>query len=127
MSDEPTSPLNDQIKDAVEQINAILTSDGGAATRAISYQLMAHSVALAMYNTVQQQQQAYILQNAIVSAAAKAALESDPKEAIALAKEGLNTSQLSKNLAELKGFMDELNAAYGDLDLTAKKKAGKKD
>jgi|GEM_PF-2520131 len=105
--------VNDQVLDSVKELKAILgSSDYGDA---FSYQLMAHSVALAMQNTVHQQQQAYVLQNAATSAAVKAIMESDPKEAIELAKQGFSTTPLVDTLKELKGFMDELREAYGDV------------
>jgi hypothetical protein len=107
--------VNDQVIDAIKDLNASLALNADANVDALSYQLMAHSVALAMQNTVHQQQQAYILQNAATTAAVKAIMESDPKEAIELAKQGFGTEPLVDTLKELKGFMDDLHETYGDV------------
>ncbi len=116
---EKTS-VNDQVLDAIKELNATLAGNVDANVDALSFQLMAHSVALAMQNTVHQQQQAYILQNAATTAAVKAIMESDPKEAIELAKQGFGTAPLVDTLKELKGFMDDLRDTYGDVQETVK-------
>lgn len=111
MSEETT--LNDQIKDSIEQMQAMLADSSSAGnTRAFSYQLMAHSIGLAMYNTVQQQQQMYILQNAVTTAATKAILEASPQEALALAREGFGSQDILATLKELKQCMDDLHSTY---------------
>jgi TPP-dependent trihydroxycyclohexane-1,2-dione (THcHDO) dehydratase len=116
---EKTS-VNDQVIDAIKDLNSAMAGDADANVDALSYQLMAHSVALAMQNTVHQQQQAYVLQNAATTAAVKAIMESDPKEAIELAKQGFGTAPLVDTLKELKGFMDDLRDTYGDVQETVK-------
>ena len=110
-----TTSINDQIKDSIEQIQALLADDDGQNTRALSYQLMSHAASLAFYNTVHQQQQMYVLQNAITTAAAKAILEASPEDALKYAKEGFASQDMTGTLTELKKFMDDLNETYKDL------------
>lgn len=107
--------VNDQVLDAIKDLNSVLATNIDANTDALTHQLMTHSVALAIQNTVHQQQQAYILQNAATTAAVKAIMETDPKEAIELAKQGFSAAPLVDTLKELKGFMDELQTTHGDL------------
>lgn len=107
--------VNDQITDSITQIQKMLADDNGENIRAFSYQLMAHSIALAMYNAVHQQQQRYILQNAITTAASKAILEASPEKALKLAEEGLGGDSFTQTLSELKAMMDSLNSTYKDI------------
>lgn len=114
MADE-TDQLNDQIRDAVSQMNALLLDDGARNIRAMSYQVMAHSIALSLYNTVHQQQQIYMLQNATTTAAIKEALKSNPADAIKLAQQAVADSDLTNTIGRLKTLLDELNQTYRDL------------
>lgn len=123
MTDQ-SDQLNDQIRDAVEQMNALLLDDDGRNVRAMSYQVMAHTIALSLYNTVYQQQQMYILQNATTTAAVREALKSNPAEAVKLAQQAIVESDLTKTISQLKTLMDELNQTYQDLNAPkAKQKA----
>lgn len=117
-----STSINDQITDSIEQIQALLADDNGQNTRALSYQLMSHAASLAFYNTVHQQQQMYVLQNAITTAAAKAILEASPEDAIKYAKEGFASQDMTSTLTELKKFMDDLNETYKDLQKDLAKK-----
>ena len=107
--------VNDQITDSITQIQKMLADDSGENIQAFSYQLMAHAIGLAMYNAVHQQQQRYILQNAITTAAAKAILEASPEKALKLAEEGLGGDSFTQTLSELKAMMDNLNNTYKDM------------
>ena len=69
---------------------------------------MAHSIALAMQNAVAQQQHAYVLRNAVTSAAAKAALEDDPERALELVDSSLPLQEVTQTLRQLKELRDEL-------------------
>jgi hypothetical protein len=107
--------VNDQITDSITQIQKMLADDNGENIQALSYQFMAHAIGLAMYNAVHQQQQRYILQNAITTAAAKAILEASPEKALKLAEEGLGGDSFTQTLSELKAMMDNLNNTYKDM------------
>jgi Killing trait len=109
-----TDSINDQIRDSVEQINQLLQSGDSSTVRAMTYQIMAHSIALSLYNTVHQQQQMYILQNAVTTAAVQDALKSNPAEAIKLSQQVIADSDLTTTISRLKQLMDELNDSYGD-------------
>lgn len=108
-----TDSLNDQIRDAVEQIQALLAGSSSEMSVATSQQLMAHAAALAMLNAVAQQQNAYILRNAVTAAAARAMLASDPEKAVELARELLGDERLGDPLAELRQLMREVAASAG--------------
>lgn len=107
--------VNDQITDSITQIQKMLADDNGENVQAFSYQLMAHAIGLAMYNAVHQQQQRYILQNAITTAASKAILEASPEKALKMAEEGLGGDSFTQTLTELKEMMDSLNSTYKDV------------
>jgi hypothetical protein len=115
--------VNDQITDSITQIQKMLTDDNGENIQAFSYQLMAHAIGLAMYNAVHQQQQRYILQNAITSAASKAILEASPEKALKMAEESLGDNSFTQTLSELKAMMDSLNSTYRDVVAGLKKNA----
>ncbi len=93
--------LNQQITDSIKQMQQLMSdSDGEGISNYINL-VTAHAVSLALYNTVQQQQQAYILQNAITTAAAKAILETNPENALALAREGFGDNNLADTIESL--------------------------
>ncbi|MGE5493446.1 MAG: RebB family R body protein [Actinomycetota bacterium] len=80
-------------------------------SRGVGYQMAAHAIGLSMQNAVAQQQHAYVLLNAITTAATRAVLESrgeDAREAIKLAREVLNPAAIVATLAELKDLLDRL-------------------
>lgn len=115
--------LNDQIRDSVAQINKLL-DDGGSNVRAMSYQLMVHTIGLSLYNAVHQQQQLYMLKNAVTTAAVRKALESDPSEAIKLIEQAAADGALTDTIAKLKAMMDDLNATYADVTGAAQSAGG---
>lgn len=117
--------LNDQIRDSVSQINHLLKDSEGSNVRAMSYQVMAHTIALSMYNTVYQQQQMYVLQNATTTAAITEALKSNPAEAVKIAQAAIIGSDLTKTISQLKTLMDELNETYKDITASTAKPAAK--
>lgn len=73
--------LNSQITDAVAQINTTLHGGSASLIAAAAYQSIAHALALGVQNAVAQQQQAYVLRNAMTSAAAAAILDGKRDEA----------------------------------------------
>ncbi|MGX1318082.1 hypothetical protein AB7M17_001535 [Bradyrhizobium sp. USDA 377] len=85
-SDAPPGELNDQIRDAVEQLNASLKDMAPNVPEAIAFQAMAHAVALALQNTVLQQQHDHMLRSSLTTAAAVSLLEGRRDEAEAVLK-----------------------------------------
>lgn len=84
---------------------------GAQFCRAAGYQMAIHAIGLAMQNAVAQQQHAYILLNAITTAATQAVLESrteDAREAIKLAQEVLAPNTIITTLSGLKDLMDQV-------------------
>ncbi|MCC6389042.1 MAG: RebB family R body protein [Bryobacterales bacterium] len=111
---EQTS-LNDQIRDALDQVNATLGGSGRNILEAAAYQAMAQALALGLQNAVAQQQHAYMLRNALTTAAAQAILEGKREEAsevLKLAESKLVNPSLSDALAEartaLRALREEL-------------------
>ena len=86
-SPEPAgAEINDQISDAVAQLNASFRGMNPNVPEAIAYQAMAHAVALALQNTVLQQQHDHMLRNSLTTAAAASLLEGRRDEAEAVLK-----------------------------------------
>ena len=115
----PGGPLNDQVRDALNQINACLSVDRELAT-ATAYQTIAHAIALAMQNAVAQQQHGYMLRNALTSAAvASAILDGKKEEAEAILKmaeskivsPGL-AGEVSELLSVLRGISEDLRKMH---------------
>lgn len=80
------SSLNEQVTDAVEQVTqAVLGAKQPLATAA-AFQMISHSLSLAVQNAVAQQQHSYMLRNALTTAAAKAMLAGQTTEAEAVLK-----------------------------------------
>ncbi len=115
MSDETS--INDQIKDSISQIQESVLGVFGSQGQAAAYQMMAHAIGLAMLNAVANQQQAYILKNAITTAAVKATLESNPEEALKLADKMLSGQDIVSQFSGLKDMMNDI------LEIMAKMKA----
>ncbi len=115
--------LNDQIKDSISSLQKMLNDNAGNDAAALSYQVMAQATGLAMLNVVNQQQQMFILQNAITAATAKAVLEAKPEEAVRIINDVIKNSNMLETFNGLKNFMDELTKTYHDLreKATAKK------
>lgn len=99
--------LNSQISDAVEQIQKMVSGTSEQFSQAVAQQVTAHTIGLAMQNAVAQQQELYILRNAIVSAAANAIIESNPKEAISLAEKMLSGDDVVATISGLKELLDD--------------------
>jgi L-serine deaminase len=108
MADE--SPVNSQITDAVSQTNETIDGSSQAQARAMADQVMAHAIGLAMQNAVAQQQQAYILRNAVTTAAARAILEASPEEALRFAREVLSNDDVAQTIERLGKLMNDIYA-----------------
>jgi hypothetical protein len=102
--------VNSQITDAVSQINEAVGGSAESQARAMADQVMAHAIGLAMQNAVPQQQQAYILRNAVTTAAARAILESSPEEAMRFAREVLSGDDVAQSLERLGDLMNGISA-----------------
>ena len=125
--------LNDQIIDSIASMQSLLHGNSGDDVSLIAYQVMAQAAGLAMLNAVNQQQQMYILQNAVTTAAAKSALESNPDEALKIINDVLKNNSVVDILNGLKNFIDELTKTYNELkknikaeDKTTQQPQGKK-
>jgi hypothetical protein len=102
-----TNSLNDQIRDALAQVDATLRGSQQGVVMAAAYQTIAHTIALGLQNAVAHQQQAYILRNALTTAAANAILDGKQPEAESILR-----------LVESKAVSPSLSAEVADL-LTA--------
>ena len=128
--DPKTTSLNDQIKDSIAAMQDAIKNNSDEDIALMTYLIMAQSAGLAMLNAVNQQQQMYILQNAVTTAAAKSALNSSPEDAIKIVNDAIKNSNVLETFSGLKSFMDDLTKTYNDLKnkTTAKKeKASEKN
>ena len=123
----PEAPdFNEQMSDILGNMKNMFLNEGVNDFRAVSYQLMVHAAGLAMFNSVFQQQQSYILKNAVTTATAKSILESKPEEAIKLFNEANRNNDILSTLNVFKEFIDGLNESYNDLNKKSQpSKAGK--
>lgn len=102
------STVNSQIIDSIKEINKILSEEGGD-VKTIANQVLAQAISMAMLNIVNQQQQMYILQNAVTTAATKAMLDSSPEEAVKLMNSVMENNSGAKDLKDLKDLLAELH------------------
>jgi hypothetical protein len=111
-----TNTLNDQIRDAAEQLNASFEGMRSNVPEAAAYQAMAHAVALALQNTVLQQQHDHMLRNALTTAAASSLLDGRREEAEAvlrLADERLGRQQnLSEEFARIAQILKTIGEQF---------------
>lgn len=103
---DPTE-VNSQIIDAVTQVNETVGGSSEALARAMADQVMAQAIGMAMQNAVAQQQQLYILRNAVTTAAARAILDSSPEEALRFASEALNSDDIAQTLERLSALVKD--------------------
>jgi hypothetical protein len=129
---EPNSDsnaLNDQIRDAVQQVDASLQDAPNVA--AVAYQTMAHAVALAMHNTVLQLQHDHMLRNALTTAAASALLDGRREEAEAvlkLADEKLGGQRsLSDEIAKVGEVLKKFSEQFRESTISPSGPEGKPD
>ena len=109
----PPEALNDQVRDAVAQVQAMLSGNDGAVFQAAAYQTLAHSVSLAMQNAVAEQQQNQILRMALTSAAAKAILAGKKDEAesiLELAEARLASPDLPALMAQVRELIQAIGS-----------------
>jgi hypothetical protein len=102
--------FNDQIRDAVEQVQATLAGSEQTVVTAGVYQAVAHTIALALQNAVAQQQNGYILRNALTTAAANAVLDGKKADAIfRLAESRLLVPNIAEEVNALLGALGSVN------------------
>lgn len=112
--DPPESQLNDQIRDALAQLQAILAGADSSVFQAALYQTFAHVVALTMHNAVAEQQQSNILRMALTTSAANAILAGKKAEAegiLALARTQVAAPDLSGMLTQIRTIIEEIGRA----------------
>jgi hypothetical protein len=109
-----TFAVNDEIKDAVEQLNASFKGMSSHGPEAFAYQAMVHAVALALHNTVLQQQHDHMLRNAMTTAAASALLEGRREEAEAVLKLADEKFGRHQNLSEEIAKIGRIMKAIGE-------------
>jgi killing trait domain-containing protein len=105
MADETT--VNSQITDAIAQANTSVNDSSEALARAMANQIMAHAVSIAVQNAVAQQQHVYTLRNAVVTAAARAILESHPEQALRFADAALKGDDLAQTIERLHNLLKD--------------------
>lgn len=107
---EPSAgQLNDQVKDAIAQLNAIFDGTDSRTFQVAAYQTFVHVVALAMHNAVAEQQQNQILRIALTTAAAKAILAGRKDEAesiLEITQSKLAGPDVAGLLAQVRQFID---------------------
>lgn len=108
MTDETT--VNNQVTDAVAQVNASVGDSSEALAQAMAHQIMAHAVAVAIQNAVAQQQHVYMLHNAVTTAAARAMLNADPEQALRFAGEALRSDDLAQTIERLNALLKDVPA-----------------
>ncbi len=100
--------VNSQITDAVAQTSMKVVGEAPAEAMAMLYQQMAHSIGLALQNTIAQQQHSYSIHNAITLAASRQLLTSDPAAAARASQELIVGSAITENLAALQAVVSEM-------------------
>jgi predicted amino acid-binding ACT domain protein len=106
-TDSQQSAVNSQIIDSIKEINKLLAEQSGD-VETIASHVLTQAISMAMLNIVNQQQQMYILQNAVTTAAAKAMLNSNPEDAVKLMNTVVESSSGAKDLKDLKDLLSEL-------------------
>ena len=86
VSESVPDAANDQVRDALRQIDGMLGGQAAPFTAAVTFQALAHAVALGMHNAVAQQQHSHMLRSALTTAAARALLDGKCEEAEAVLK-----------------------------------------
>ncbi len=104
----PPDSFNDQVRDSIRQLEDLLGGQAAPFAHAVSYQAVAHAIALGMQNAVAQQQHAHLLRNALTTAAARALLAGKREEAEAvlkLAESKLVNPDVGEELARLQAML----------------------
>ncbi len=103
-----SSSVNSQVIDSIKEINNLL-EEGSTNLSAISSQILTQATGMAMLNVVNQQQQLFMLQNTVTTAAAKALLESSPIEAVKLMDDLVKNNNAADSIKELQELINQMN------------------
>lgn len=106
MTDE--TYVNSQVTDAVAQTSMQVLGEAPAEAMAMLYQQMAHTIGLALQNTVAQQQHSYTIHNAITLAASRQLLTTDPQAAAKASQALIEGSAITDNIAALQNVVSEM-------------------
>lgn len=106
-----SSTVNSQITDSLKAISDLIKEQSNQDLNGMGYQVMTQAAGMAMLNIVNQQQQLHILQNTVVTVAAKAMLESNPEEAVKLMEQTIANNNVAKSIQDLKTIIDDLNSS----------------
>ena len=106
MTDE--TYVNSQVTDAVAQTSMQVLGEAPAEAMAMLYQQMAHTIGLALQNTVAQQQHSYTIHNAITLAASRQLLTTDPHAAAKASQALIEGSAITDNIAALQNVVSEM-------------------
>ncbi len=109
---DKSSKINEQIKNIAKTIGEQSCVSSEEFTQTLTQQIMVNAVGLAIQNAVAQQQQNYILRNAMTTAAARAMLESSlsPEDIMKFAKDALSGEDVISTLSGLKDLMDKVSS-----------------
>lgn len=106
---EQSSTINEQITDSITNLHKLCSDNQGQLDlQPYLNQMLANAVGLAMLNAVNQQQQRYLIQNAVTASIAKSILKSEPDKAIEQSKLLFATDDVSATLNNLKNLLDEV-------------------
>ncbi|HEX7817303.1 RebB family R body protein [Dyella sp.] len=108
--------LNRQVVEAVEVVNAQVLGSSAAVAQAMTDQVMAQAIGMAMQNAVAQQQHLYTLRNAITTAVVRTILESNAEEAVRFAREMLAGDDVASTLERLAALMKDVQAGRKSSD-----------
>jgi len=106
MTDE--TYVNSQVTDAVAQTSMQVLGEAPAEAMAMHYQQMAHTIGLALQNTVAQQQHSYTIHNAITLAASRQLITTDPLAAAKASQALIEGSATTENIAALQNVVSEM-------------------
>lgn len=102
---------NDQVLDAVTQLQQLLAGAQQPFAAAAAYQTIAHALGLALHNAVARQQHSHMLRNALTTAAARALLDGRTSQAEAvlkLAESPLVNPTFDSELGQLQAAVTQL-------------------
>ena len=105
------STVNSQITDSLKAISDLIKEQSNHDLNGMGYQVLTQAAGMAMLNIVNQQQQLHILQNTVVTVAAKSMLESNPEEAVKLMEQTIAHNNVAKSIQDLKTIIDDLNSS----------------
>lgn len=124
------TPLNDQVRDMLDQLNATLNGADHRIITIAACQAMSHALALSFQNAVAQQQHSHILRTALTTSAANAILagKKDEAEAILrLAESSLVTPNLTEIFSDLCSGLKTLRNELCEMNACARKSSAENE